>query len=108
MDILITRKDGDVERKLLQNLVIELEKRKFITDHITFPKEFDGRCSVNYMGVCQFENEIHHRIDLKHYPREQYAFALLYFTGSDLFNRTMRLDVQDRGWMLSDHDVKIK
>lgn len=87
IDILITRKDGYVEKNLLQHLVVELEKKKFITDHITFPKTFDGYSSVNYMGVCQFEDELHHRIDFKHYPVDHYAFALLYFTGSDLFNR---------------------
>jgi DNA polymerase lambda len=54
MDILITRKDGQIEKHLLQQLVTELERRNFITDHITVPKAFDGRFSVNYMGVCQF------------------------------------------------------
>ena len=29
----------------------------------------------------------HRRIDLKAYPREQFPFAVLYFTGSDYFNR---------------------
>ena len=108
MDILITRKDGGVERNLLIQLVQLLEKRKFITDHITHPKPFEGRCSSNYMGVCQFEDEAHHRIDLKLYPAEQYAFALLYFTGSELFNREMRMVAIDRGLILSDHDVKVK
>lgn len=108
IDILITRKDGYVERYLLQNLVIELEKRKFITDNITHPRNFDGRSSVNYNGVCVFEDEIHHRIDLKLYPRHQYAFALLYFTGSDMFNRAMRLEAMGKGLILSDHDIRIK
>jgi DNA polymerase lambda len=87
IDILITRKDGYAEKTLLQLLVNELEKRKFITDHITTPKNYEGHNSVNYMGVCIFEDNLHHRIDFKHYPVDQYAFALLYFTGSDLFNR---------------------
>lgn len=39
---------------------------------------------------------------------DQYAFALLYFTGSDLFNREMRLTAMEKGLMLSDHDIKIK
>lgn len=29
----------------------------------------------------------HRRLDLKAYPREQFPFAVLYFTGSDYFNR---------------------
>ena len=33
---------------------------------------------------------LYRRIDIKVYPRSMYAFALLYFTGSDHFNRSMR------------------
>lgn len=105
IDILITRKDGHVEKGLLQNLVGELEKRRFIVDHITQPKEYNGRKSVNYMGVCRFE-EGTHRIDLKHYPADQYAFAILYFTGSDLFNREMRMTASEKGLILGDHGVR--
>ena len=43
------------------------------------------------------------RLDLKVYPREEYAFALLYFTGSDHFNRSMRHYAKARGYSLSDH-----
>lgn len=54
------------------------------------------------MGVCKFEDETHHRIDIKHYPLEEYAFALLYFTGSGMFNRSMRLYATKLGLLLSD------
>eukprot|EP00227_Mantoniella_beaufortii_P005319 CAMPEP_0197613870 /NCGR_PEP_ID=MMETSP1326-20131121/59237_1 /TAXON_ID=1155430 /ORGANISM="Genus nov. species nov., Strain RCC2288" /LENGTH=99 /DNA_ID=CAMNT_0043182735 /DNA_START=600 /DNA_END=899 /DNA_ORIENTATION=- len=33
---------------------------------------------------------LHRRLDLKVYSPEQLPFALLYFTGSDYFNRSMR------------------
>jgi DNA polymerase/3'-5' exonuclease PolX len=59
------------------------------------------------MGVCLFEGQ-HHRIDIKHYPLDQYAFALMYFTGSDLFNRQMRMKAHNRGLLLSDHGLKKK
>ena len=36
------------------------------------------------------------------YPKEQYGFALLYFTGSDYFNRSMRLFANKKGYSLSD------
>ena len=42
------------------------------------------------------------RIDIKIYERPVFAFALLYFTGSDYFNRSLRLLVQKCGWTLSD------
>lgn len=59
------------------------------------------------MGVCVWEGE-HHRIDIKHYPVEQYAFALLYFTGSDIFNRQTRMAAHNLGLMLSDHGLTTK
>lgn len=39
------------------------------------------------------------------YPREQFGFALLYFTGSDHFNRSMRLFARKKGLSLSDHGL---
>jgi DNA polymerase lambda len=55
------------------------------------------------MGVCQYQEEIHHRIDIKYYPINEYPYALLYFTGSDMFNRSMRLYASKLGIQLSDH-----
>jgi DNA polymerase/3'-5' exonuclease PolX len=57
------------------------------------------------MGVCRFEHPTHHRIDIKYYPLEQYAWALLYFTGSGEFNRQLRLFAMKNGLQLSDHGV---
>jgi DNA polymerase/3'-5' exonuclease PolX len=34
-----------------------------------------------YMGVCKSKKA--RRIDIKVYPKDEYPFALLYFTGSD-------------------------
>ena len=44
------------------------------------------------MGICQLDKKHKvRRIDIKAYPKDQYGFALLYFTGSGNFNRSMRL-----------------
>ena len=59
----------------------------------------------SYMGVCKLQddpNSLHRRIDMKVYPRELGAFATLYFTGSDHFNRSMRLYAKRNGFHLSD------
>jgi DNA polymerase lambda len=45
------------------------------------------------------------RIDIKVYPQEQFGFAILYFTGSDYFNRSMRLFAEKKGYTLSDHGL---
>lgn len=55
------------------------------------------------MGICKLdEYPKFRRIDIKIYPSELYGFALLYFTGSGPFNRSMRLYAKKRGLMLSD------
>lgn len=59
---------------------------------------------MSYMGIAKV-GTIHRRIDLKIYPRESFGFALLYFTGSDHFNRSMRLYAQKNGYSLSDHGL---
>ena len=48
---------------------------------------------------------MHHRLDIKYYPLEQYAYAMLYFTGSDYFNRSMRLFARKKNYSLSDHSL---
>lgn len=56
------------------------------------PRLADDQACDSWMGVCKLgPDRLHRRIDLKGYPRSQYPFAVLYFTGSDHFNRSMRL-----------------
>jgi DNA polymerase/3'-5' exonuclease PolX len=70
--------------------------------HSAVPAEY-SYVRNTYMGVCQLlPNLPHRRIDMKVYPRELAAFAMLYFTGSDHFNRSMRLYARNHGFHLSD------
>lgn len=58
------------------------------------------------MGVYQLNKDgVHRRIDMKIYPREHFGYAVLYFTGSDYFNRSMRLFARKKGYTLSDHGL---
>ena len=62
--------------------------------------------SQMYMGVCLAPGDTHYRrLDIKVYPRDEYGSALLYFTGSDQFNRKMRTDAEEMGFKLSDHGL---
>ena len=38
----------------------------------------------------------------------EYAFALMYFTGSDIFNRQLRMVAHNHGLKLSDHCIESK
>ena len=65
----------------------------------------DTKSCQSYMGIGKFKTEMHHRIDIKYYPMDQFAYAVLYFTGSDMFNRKMRLEAMNQGYHLSDHGM---
>ena len=57
------------------------------------------------MGVCCLSGGVHRRIDIRAYPLEEWPCALLYFTGSGHFNRSMRLWARKIGYQLSDHNI---
>lgn len=55
------------------------------------------------MAVCQLPDGKFRRLDLLLTPSSEFAFALLYFTGSDTFNVAMRSWALDLGWSLNEH-----
>lgn len=60
-----------------------------------------------FMGLARLSPDHKvRRIDIKIYDRKVFAFALLYFTGSDYFNRSLRLLCQKSGWTLSDQGLR--
>jgi hypothetical protein len=105
----------------LQKLLARLKERGILTDHLaghsddrepalgwerkgTYYQSVAGAKIIkkrssksSYMGVGvdltiqPLEKRLHRRVDIKVYSPSQLPFALLYFTGSDLFNRSMRL-----------------
>ncbi|KAF1795355.1 DNA polymerase beta, thumb domain [Phytophthora cactorum] len=106
-DVLITDPDADT-CDILPDLLKRLHASGFLTDDLThFQKQKTGGCDT-YMGVCRVSKDLpYRRLDIKIYPRHFFGFAMLYFTGSDHFNRSMRLFANKNGWSLSDLDVFI-
>lgn len=47
------------------------------------------------------------RVDFLYSPPDEYAFALLYFTGSKIFNTTMRQRAVDLGYTLNEHCISV-
>jgi DNA polymerase/3'-5' exonuclease PolX len=45
------------------------------------------------------------RIDVRSVTKEQYPFALLYFTGSKQFNTTIRLHAKKMGYKLNEYNL---
>ena len=52
------------------------------------------------------ETSIARRIDFLYAPPDEYAFAILYFTGSKYFNVVMRQHAIDMGYSLNEHGLR--
>ena len=106
VDVLITRKDNKSIRGTVGPIVELLKERGIVTDTLS-NQRLSVHSTETFMGICRLpeEGSKHRRLDIKAYPREQYGFAVLYFTGSPHFNRSMRLFAHKKGFSLSDHGL---
>ena len=55
------------------------------------------------MAICQLEGKLARRLDLLIVPEEEYAYSMLYFTGSDRFNVAFRQHCLLKGYTLNEH-----
>ncbi|KAK1316374.1 hypothetical protein QJS10_CPA05g01897 [Acorus calamus] len=91
MDIIITHPDGKSHKGFLPRYVKYLKDMKFLREDLVFSiHSTEGTDSGvdTYFGLCTYPGqEQRHRIDLKVYPRDIYAFGLVAWTGNDVLNR---------------------
>ncbi|CAH2245855.1 jg8528 [Pararge aegeria aegeria] len=84
--------------KLLKTVVEALND--LITDVISMG-------DTKFMGVCRLSNEHpFRRLDIRFIPNHQYYCAVLYFTGSDVFNKQMRAHALDKGFTLNEYSLR--
>ena len=111
VDILIKAVEGMSPLALLSQIIRELEAMHFLVDHFALPsqshhhndEETHSARHASYMGICRLNERCRCRhIDIKIYSEHEFPFALLYFTGSDYFNRSMRLLAHSKGFSLTD------
>ena len=58
------------------------------------------------MGISRISSATKaRRLDVLVTPKEQYAYALLYFTGSQKFNIAMRKHALERGYTMNEHGM---
>lgn len=80
-------------REVVQHL---MEHQGLVTHVLSAPKQVGAKQS--FMGVFRLkeQNARYRRLDMKVYPPEMLPTALLYFTGSETTNRSMRLYAKKR------------
>ena len=57
------------------------------------------------MAICQLEGKLARRLDLLLVLQEEYAYSMLYFTGSDRFNVAFRQYCLSKGYTLNEHTL---
>ncbi|XP_074815588.1 DNA polymerase lambda isoform X2 [Natator depressus] len=103
VDVLVTHPDGQSHRGIFGKLLDSLRRSGFLTDDLV--RQEDSGNQKKYLGVCQLPGPVrrHRRLDIIVVPHCEFACALLYFTGSAHFNRSMRALAKTKGMSLSEH-----
>ena len=105
MDVIITRIDDGSISGILHTLLEKLTEKNIIIDRLTMSDNNDLECQI-FMGICKLNKDsLYRRLDIKVYEKSLYPFALLYFTGSSYFNRSLRLFAKKKGYHLSDKEL---
>ncbi|KAI0633115.1 hypothetical protein C8Q77DRAFT_1059005 [Trametes polyzona] len=103
IDILITRptEDGRTHRGVLKRLLVELHRKGILTEDLCLPEDFDD-LELVYRGLCRKDAQsLRRRIDILAVPWRSRGAARLYYTGDDIFNRSLRLKAQKMGYSLN-------
>ncbi|KAL1005887.1 hypothetical protein UPYG_G00065170 [Umbra pygmaea] len=105
VDILISHPDGKSHRGVFSKLLQSLRHTGFLTDDLVSQEE-NGE-QKKYMGVCRLPGpgQQHRRLDIIVVPYNEFACALIYFTGSAHFNRSMRALAKTKRMSLSEHSL---
>ncbi|KAG0650036.1 DNA polymerase lambda [Hyphodiscus hymeniophilus] len=105
IDCLLTKAGTTASRDLLpfiNELVTELTNANFLVAALAVPSE-NGSAS-KWHGCCILpgaKNPIWRRIDFLMVPATELGAALIYFTGDDVFNRSMRQLAGTKKWRLN-------
>lgn len=104
IDVLIKwPKDKDIEKgyEVLDKIMNEMIDKKYLLETL-------AKGNKKMMGICKLEDGKARRLDILLTPEDQYAFAVLYFTGSDKFNVIMRKMALEKGYSMNEYGLTPK
>ncbi|QIX01652.1 hypothetical protein AMS68_007169 [Peltaster fructicola] len=106
IDCVITHPAWSIEkmREVVNDTIIpRLEEQGFITATLSKIGLGDGS---KWLGVSRLESsKVHRRLDFLLVPAVELGAAMIYFTGNDIFNRSMRLLASKKGLRLNQHGL---
>ena len=87
-------------KKMLQKFIEKLRSKNIVLEILS-----NGQTKSLTIGKLLKETSIPRRIDFLYAPQEEYAFTLLYFTGSKDFNTAMRHHVLNLNLTMNEHGL---
>ena len=104
IDFLITGKNlfpETLRNLVLRDLVGRLTAFSYIQCSLSVSSSSDGRIWHGAASLPQHFPRIWRRVDFLVVPEEEWGAALIYFTGDDIFNRSVRLLASRMGYRLN-------
>ena len=96
IDIILTNKDNN-------NIILSMFLDRLIKDKIII--EVLSRGKTKSLTIAQLPDHLPRRVDFLYTSPAEYAFALLYFTGSKTFNTVQRARALKLGYSLNEHGL---
>ena len=97
VDVIIC--DSDKDSKLFKNFIDKLIEKNILIEVLS-------RGNVKTLGVSKLnKRSTARRIDFMFTPKDQFPFAILYFTGSKVFNTMMRKRALDLDMTMNEHGL---
>ena len=96
IDVIITDKAN--KSQILQDFINKLVEKKIILHKLT-----DGKTKV--LVIAQLPGKPARRVDFLYSSPGEYPFAVLYFTGSKIFNTVMRQKALNLDYTLNEHGI---
>ncbi|CAK1601026.1 unnamed protein product [Parnassius mnemosyne] len=105
IDVLVTHtslKEGENKKKHGEGML-----RKIVDKLKGLYIEEISLGDTKFMGVCRLSEALPaRRLDIRLIPCNQYHCAVLYFTGSDVFNKNMRTHALEKGFTLNEYSLR--
>lgn len=100
IDLMITKPNATASDLMhfMRPLLETLTKSTFLTHTLATSHTDDGS---KWHGVSRLPSGLHRRLDLLFVPWKERGAALIYFTGNDIFNRSLRLLASKKGMGLN-------
>lgn len=106
-DVLMAFEDMDPFDGFLNSVIEALIQQGLVTHRLQISDHYENSGGKKhshemFAGVARLPGGKHRRLDIKMYPRKVFAWALVHFTGSANFNRSIRLFAKKKGFKLTD------